>query len=190
SKETLQHFLGFGGQTVKRVITTRMRQRLRGLLMDLPPPGPAETAMLERILDFAPKAEGLSVPFLTWDECRVLQEAGMTIAPHTRSHRNLTHLAVEEVRQELRHSREDIAHHLGRDVRHIACPVGRPHWDFRPEVEPVVAEEEGFASFITSERGANRAGDNPYRIRRDHLCACWGDYQVKYFFSRPWRTTR
>ncbi len=154
---------------------------------DAPLVGRAETEMLERILGFTPGRDGPTVPFLNWAECRQLQEAGMTVASHTRSHRNLSLLAVQEVRQEMRRSRADILQHLGRDVPHIACPVGRPILDFRPEVDPVVAAEEGYASFITSERGANRAGDNPYRMRRDHLCAWWGNHQVKYFFSRPWQ---
>ncbi len=146
--------------------------------------------MLERILGFFPTDDDLRVEFLTWEECRMLQEAGMTIAPHTRSHRNLSRLSVADVREEMRGSRADIAQHLGYCVPHIACPVGRPLLDFRPDVEPLLAAEEGFASFITSERGPNCQGGDPYRIRRDHLCAWWGNEQVKYFFSRPCHSPR
>ncbi len=142
-----------------------------------------DRALLQRIFGFVPQQ--LMVPFLSWEDCRLLQAAGMTIAAHTRTHRNLTCLSVEEIRQEMRGCRADIEQHLGRDVPHIACPVGRPLIDFRPNVEPMLAAEEGFQSFLTSERGANCRGGDPYRIRRDHLCAWWGNYQVKYFFSSP-----
>ncbi|MEO5339251.1 MAG: polysaccharide deacetylase family protein [Magnetococcus sp. MYC-9] len=144
-------------------------------------PHPAE--LMQRVLGFV-CPEGESVEFLSWEECRLLQQEGMTIAPHTRSHRNLALLSANESRQEMVGSREDIHRHLGRFVPHLACPIGRPGLHFRPDVEPFLAQEAGFHSFFTLERGPNCLGTNPFRIKREHLCAGWGDYQIKYFFSR------
>ncbi|MBF0161867.1 MAG: polysaccharide deacetylase family protein [Magnetococcales bacterium] len=149
------------------------------------PADPAgEEALLQRILGFA-GTEGRRVPFLSWADCRQLQQAGMTIAPHTRSHRNLALLPPETVRQEMEGARADIQQHLGVRVPHIACPVGRPGVHFRPDVEPVIAEAAGFQSFFTLERGPNCQGSNPFRLKREHLCAGWGNFQIHYFLSQP-----
>lgn len=140
--------------------------------------------LMQRILGFIP-APAETIPFLSWEECRLLQQAGMTIAPHTRTHPNLTLLSADESREEMTGSLQDIQHHLGRLVPHLACPFGRPLLHFRPDVEPIIAQEAGFHSFFTLERGPNCQGTDPFRIKREHLCAGWGDHQIKYFLSKP-----
>jgi peptidoglycan/xylan/chitin deacetylase (PgdA/CDA1 family) len=61
---------------------------------------------------------------LTWDELRVLSEAGWEIGAHGRTHVELPALGVEELRAELAEPRERIAAELGRPCTSLAYPFG------------------------------------------------------------------
>jgi peptidoglycan/xylan/chitin deacetylase (PgdA/CDA1 family) len=61
---------------------------------------------------------------LTWEELRVLSEAGWEIGAHGRSHTALPALDEEELRAELVVPRERIAAELGRACRSLAYPFG------------------------------------------------------------------
>lgn len=123
------------------------------------------------------------IDYMTWDDCRALSKAGMTIGAHTVTHAHLVELDAEAVRRELRECKTTIEQELGNVCGHFACPWGKPDRDFVQGRDNKIAEECGFASFFTSERGAMRAGDSPYRVRRDHLVAGWDVYQLRYFLS-------
>jgi len=62
--------------------------------------------------------------FISWDEAREMQAAGMTIGSHTRTHRILGQLTPEEQRWELSTSKQIIEENIGRPVTTIAYPVG------------------------------------------------------------------
>jgi peptidoglycan/xylan/chitin deacetylase (PgdA/CDA1 family) len=63
---------------------------------------------------------------MTWDDVRKLRRAGMDVGSHTRTHRVLHTLAVEELSAELAGSRADLEAELGEPISTIAYPVGRP----------------------------------------------------------------
>lgn len=63
---------------------------------------------------------------MTWDDIRELASAGMDVESHTRDHRVLETLDDTVLRDELLDSRRDLEVQLGRAVRAIAYPVGRP----------------------------------------------------------------
>lgn len=63
---------------------------------------------------------------MTWDQVRALASAGMDIESHTRHHRVLETLDDDALRDELSGSRHDLECAIGRPVRAIAYPVGRP----------------------------------------------------------------
>ncbi|MBK7539436.1 MAG: polysaccharide deacetylase family protein [Myxococcales bacterium] len=63
---------------------------------------------------------------MTWDQVRALAAAGMDVESHTRSHRVLQTVPAAELHAELAGSRQDLERELGRPVRAIAYPVGRP----------------------------------------------------------------
>ncbi len=62
--------------------------------------------------------------FLTWDEAKEMQAAGMTIGSHTLTHRILAQLPEAEQEHELRASRAILEDRLGTPVRSLAYPVG------------------------------------------------------------------
>ena len=62
---------------------------------------------------------------MSWEDLGHLAERGWEIGSHTRSHRHLTTLPNDELRDELRGSFEECSSHLGRPCRSIAYPYGK-----------------------------------------------------------------
>jgi peptidoglycan/xylan/chitin deacetylase (PgdA/CDA1 family) len=73
-------------------------------------------------------AIGNGPAFMTWDELRQLQQAGMTIGAHSRTHPILTNPGVS-LTNEIDSSRADIARNLGVAPELFAYPYGV--WDAR-----------------------------------------------------------
>jgi peptidoglycan/xylan/chitin deacetylase (PgdA/CDA1 family) len=53
-------------------------------------------------------------------------EAGWTVGSHTRTHRTLSQLGDDELRQEIQGAREDLERHLGLADIPLAYPYGKP----------------------------------------------------------------
>jgi len=62
--------------------------------------------------------------FITWEEAREMQAAGMSIGSHTQTHGILGQMTPEAQEWELRESRKNIESNLGQPVRSLAYPVG------------------------------------------------------------------
>jgi peptidoglycan/xylan/chitin deacetylase (PgdA/CDA1 family) len=132
------------------------------------------------------ETSGYDVPieFLTWDECRQMQSAGMTIGAHTCGHVRISELDRAAVERELRESKSIIERELGRPCEHFACPWGRPGLDFDPAVHPQIAREFGYKSFLTTRRGPNYAGTDPFALKRENFFAFDGDSLLRYFLAK------
>ncbi|HWU89920.1 MAG TPA: polysaccharide deacetylase family protein [Kofleriaceae bacterium] len=63
---------------------------------------------------------------MTWDQVRTLVKAGMDVESHGRRHRVLQTLDAAGLEDELAGSRVELEAQIGRPVRAIAYPVGRP----------------------------------------------------------------
>ncbi|HUB07757.1 MAG TPA: polysaccharide deacetylase family protein [Myxococcales bacterium] len=98
---------------------------------------------------------------LTWDMIRELLGAGVAIGAHTVRHRVLTHLALSEVRWELREARARIRAHAGADPVDFAYPNG---WYSDAVVREVVAA--GYRSAVTTEARHNGPGADPFCLGR------------------------
>ena len=61
---------------------------------------------------------------LTWEMLQRMQQAGVTIGSHTRTHIVMTHESDERVANEVTGSRQEIERKLGTKVRHFAYPSG------------------------------------------------------------------
>jgi len=61
---------------------------------------------------------------LTWEMLHRMQQAGVTVGSHTRSHIVMTNESGERVANEVTESREEIEERLGTSVRHFAYPSG------------------------------------------------------------------
>ena len=93
---------------------------------------------------------------MSWDHVRALARAGMDVESHTRNHRVLQTLTPEELVGELAGSRAELEANLGRKVRAIAYPVGRPvHRD--PHIRDAIVAA-GYQVGMTSVAGVMRMG--------------------------------
>jgi len=62
---------------------------------------------------------------LSWEMLAEMNQAGITIGSHTRSHALLTSESGTRIRQEIEGSRQALEAHLGSPVKHFAYPDGR-----------------------------------------------------------------
>lgn len=136
----------------------------------------------DRLLAFYDDGERL-MEFLTWDDCRQMTAAGMTIGSHSEGHVHLKDLSDADALAELARSRETIERETGAPCRHFCCPFGRAGIDYEPDVHPALARDAGYVSFLTGHRGANTQGGSAFDIRRDHVLANWGNFQLRYFLG-------
>ena len=136
----------------------------------------------DRLLGFYADGKRL-MAFMDWDDCRTLAENGMVVGSHAMSHRRLSMLSEQEARTEMIGSKERIEAALGRPCRHFCAPFGIPGHDFDPEVHPKMAADVGYASFMTTRRGANRNGTSAHEVRRDHMMANAPLQEVRYFLG-------
>jgi peptidoglycan/xylan/chitin deacetylase (PgdA/CDA1 family) len=93
---------------------------------------------------------------MTWDQVRVLRDAGMDVESHSRRHRVLQTLTPPELEGELAGAKVDLERQLGRSVRAIAYPVGRSIAG-RPALRAAVAGA-GYRIGFTNGTGRARLG--------------------------------
>jgi peptidoglycan/xylan/chitin deacetylase (PgdA/CDA1 family) len=127
----------------------------------------------------------LPFEYLTWDDCRAMQAAGMAFGAHTCAHVRPSQLGPADFDRELRESRGRIERELGSPCHHFACPWGQPGQDFDLAVHPEHARRAGFRSFMTTEPGPNYAHADPFAIRRFPLLATHWNAQIHCRLARP-----
>jgi len=102
---------------------------------------------------------------LDWDEVRELAaHAGMTIGSHTLTHPHLPRLATVDAQREIAESRVRIEAQIARPVAHFCYPAG----DLRSR-EAQLVRGAGYRSAVTVAPGVNRAGADPYQLRRTEV---------------------
>jgi len=96
---------------------------------------------------------GLSSPrpaVLSWEELRALAAQGVALAPHSRTHPLLDRLPVDEAREEIVGSLDDLEREIGTAPRVFAYPGGGLNGDVI-----AVLEEESFELAFLARRGSN-----------------------------------
>ena len=126
----------------------------------------------------------LPLEFLSWDDCRRMRAAGMTIGSHTCSHRRLVELTPAQAEREIVASKARIEEELGAPCDHFAAPWGRPGADFDADRDTATVRRAGYRSLLTTSAGLNLVGSDPYSIRRKNFLAGDGPPLVRYFLSR------
>ncbi len=102
--------------------------------------------------------------YLSPDECRALDEAGVEIGAHTVNHLILSSLDSTRQRLEIEGSLRDLESWLGHGVPAFAYPYGRT-WDFNEETLAIL-DELGFRSAITAMPGLNDPQTPRLQLRR------------------------
>lgn len=90
---------------------------------------------------------------MSWDQVREMKRAGMQFGSHTRTHRILSTLPWNELRQELTASKREIEAELGIPIRAISYPVGMSIRVLTPVVNAVRAA--GYEIGFTNLSGVN-----------------------------------
>ena len=99
---------------------------------------------------------------LSVQQIQEMEQAGIEIGSHTRSHPNLTKLAASALEQEVGQSRRGVERLAGRPIDYFAYPGGF----YNLEVLEKTAQS-GYAGAFTVLPGVNRPDkDNPYLLRR------------------------
>jgi peptidoglycan/xylan/chitin deacetylase (PgdA/CDA1 family) len=122
-----------------------------------------------------------SVEFLSWEDCRQMTAAGMTIGSHSYTHTRLSSLSDDDALGQMTKSKAEIEQALGTECRHFCAPYGAAGADFDLARHGEMSRTAGYASFATGQRGVNRTGGSPYALNRDHFLANWSRLELKYF---------
>jgi len=104
---------------------------------------------------------------LTWSQVRELQSAGIEFGSHTVTHPELKNLNTDDLRYELRSSKETIEERLGRPVKSFAYPYAFPETNrsFREKLRGML-EESGYENGVSTILGtADRTGDRYFMKR-------------------------
>jgi peptidoglycan/xylan/chitin deacetylase (PgdA/CDA1 family) len=102
---------------------------------------------------------------MTWGDVRTLASGeGFTVGGHSHTHRIMSHLSPDDLRDEVDTSITLLARALGEPVRHYSYPEGLAHCYSDEVIE--VLRERGIVCAPTAEPGVNRVGDDLFRLRR------------------------
>ncbi len=115
-------------------------------------------------------------PFLTWDNLKKLQQAGMIIGSHTNSHQNLTSLSSEEIEKELIQAELKIKEKLSLQVKHFSYPYGK----YNELVIKTVRER--YQTATTATRGFSK---EPYLWSRQWVLSTTNFSQFKKLLHKP-----
>jgi peptidoglycan/xylan/chitin deacetylase (PgdA/CDA1 family) len=114
-----------------------------------------------------PRPSKNGAEYLTWNEIREMQKAGIRFGSHTVNHPRLIELSWPEIKRELADSKNELENRLGEPATDFAYPFAFPQSD-RAFVEGFrsILAETGYACCATTEIGRAHAGDDPYRLKR------------------------
>lgn len=109
-----------------------------------------------------------SPQYLTWDEMRLMAEAGMSMQAHGRDHYDLTNRSYDFLVYQIMGVKEAVEAHTGQPVRFFCYPSGRYDDDTL-----AVVESAGYLGAVTTEWGATQRLDNRYTWPRVRINGTW-----------------
>ena len=98
---------------------------------------------------------------LTWQELREMKAAGMAVASHSNTHRNLAGMTVTAQTEEIIRSKELLDRNLSQDTRFFSYPNG----SFSKETIGLL-RKTGFKLAVTIDPGWVNPGDDQFVLRR------------------------
>ncbi len=102
--------------------------------------------------------------YLSWDEIKEMQSAGIEIGSHTVSHPRLTSVNLSSAKQEIEQSKRAIEQKFGTACESFCYPGGM--WN--KEIVRLV-RVSGYSNAATVMPGANLAGGDPYLLKRTEI---------------------
>jgi peptidoglycan/xylan/chitin deacetylase (PgdA/CDA1 family) len=125
----------------------------------------------------------------TIEQIRMMADAGIEIAPHTRTHPDMGRLSdPQQIHDEFLGSARDLEDMVGRRMRYFAFPFGMP-CNMHPLVFQL-AREEGYEAVCSAYGDYNFPGDDAFHIRRVHAddmvrLRNWGTIDPRKQWWRP-----
>jgi peptidoglycan/xylan/chitin deacetylase (PgdA/CDA1 family) len=102
--------------------------------------------------------------FLSWEEIKEMAQSGIvTFGSHTASHRILTTLQDNEIKDEMTKSREKLIAKKAVDSSFI--PFSYPNGDYDEKIAKM-AKEVGYSLGVTTHKGWNHYGSDAFNLRR------------------------
>lgn len=136
----------------------------------------------QKIQQFNPQ-KNLLVPFLTWEQCKVMLTHGVTFGSHTVNHINVFELTQNDIIDEISISKLQIEKMLNTQCIHFAYPWGRKNLDYNNTTSIPALVQLQILTTTTTNRGRNYEDANILELKRDHLLANWSKSQLSYFFK-------
>jgi peptidoglycan/xylan/chitin deacetylase (PgdA/CDA1 family) len=122
------------------------------------------------------------IELVRWEELREMQEAGVEIGSHTRTHARFSAISADpaRLRDELQGSKAEFEEHLGRECRFISWPYGTNRDADAASLDAVAAA--GYAACFGAFRGrVQPQTTDRLRIPRHHFEAQWPWKHIRYF---------
>jgi peptidoglycan/xylan/chitin deacetylase (PgdA/CDA1 family) len=116
--------------------------------------------------------DGESREHLTWQDCRVLVDAGMSIGSHSVSHRRLFDLPAWQAEREVVDSRDILEQRLGIPIRDFALPYGLPDLDYSAR-DLQLLRDVGYRSIASALPGRMDVGHPLTELLRCGLSPAW-----------------
>lgn len=106
-------------------------------------------------------------PYVTWQDLKVLSQAGFSIGSHSVSHLSMKDLDPEKLNYELRHSFNRIQEELGEAPVGFSYPYGTKR-DFSDRTMQSTIEA-GYPWAVTAIHGVNSLGFDAYSLKRINI---------------------
>jgi len=124
---------------------------------------------------------GKSKNALNWKQVQELSDNGFSIQCHTKSHRNLNKLNINEsfedyfknLQQEIIHSKNLINKKINKEAKFLAYPYGETN-----NLVVSLLEKDGFKGAFTVKRGSTTGFANNFLVNRSMV---YGGYTLKQF---------
>ena len=120
---------------------------------------------------------------MNWSEVKEMQDSGLIeIESHTHSHNKELYKDIPALKENLKYSREAILSYLNKNSTCLCWPGGRYSHE-----SIAAAQEAGFTSFCTTERGLNQPGGDLLRLKRVTVKDAGPQWMRKtvFIFSHP-----
>lgn len=123
---------------------------------------------------------------MTRDQVGRMARAGFGIGAHTVSHPILQALPLAQAEREIVDGRDELCDLVGRPITLFAYPNGRPGQDY-DDRHVALVRRLGFDAAVSTAPGTNRAGADPYQLRR---FSPWDRSDARWMMRLGWKHVR
>jgi peptidoglycan/xylan/chitin deacetylase (PgdA/CDA1 family) len=105
--------------------------------------------------------ESIIKPLMNWEQLREINQNGVEIGSHTKTHPELTRISSDQQVMEIAGSKKDLEERLNHPIETFCYPGG----DHNNEVKEAV-KKAGYCCAVTTQRGHVEKGNDPLALRR------------------------